>query len=265
MKRKDDSEQLYKTVTSFDSILFALFEINTIAAAIVSFTTPVLSEFLFWVQCITAIGYVLLAFGVDCWLWFYAEKSRRLDCIANGFRVDLSERKTDGYYDNALPPSVQRYAANNFESAFYTKSIAQNMIPGLLIKTFVVLAVFAFSLRSVADANKVLLVVQTCFSSVFFTNQLLVLVFCKRVEDVYDQFYTALITDGLSDTPQYEAKLLSYSIEYETLKAFFKVRLSTKIFERNKIDLNKRWQEIAKHLYIADEPEKAAPTPDKVR
>lgn len=250
MKQRDDNAQLYNIVGLLDKCSLILLVVNIVATAIALFIPQALPEIVFWGQLISSVGYVLLSFYIDCWPWFSAEKSRRLDCIANGFEVNISERKTEGYFNNALPPSVLRYAANNFESAFFTKHTAKAMRPMAVGKIIIAAMVFVSSLRLFADGNLVLLIVQTCFSSVVLTDQLLILLFGARVERVYEQFYTAFISGGQIVSSQKEALLLSYAVEYETLKAFFKVRLSTKIYNRDQVELSEKWGEIARNIKI---------------
>lgn len=248
MKQKDDSERLYDLAGLFDRIGFGFFIVNTFTAIIALLFPDVLPEAVFWLQLFSAIGYVIITIGTDGWLWFAAEQSRRIDCVSNGLGVNLSERRTEGYYNNPLAPSIQRYAANIFESAFYSKSTAHAMIPGLLGKALLVILAFIFSLRSLDEGGIMLLVAQTCFSTVFLSDKVMTGIFCHRVTTIYDQFYTAFVTDGWSDTPQYLAKIISYSVEYEAIKAFYKVRLSKRIFDKHKAALDQKWKEISETL-----------------
>lgn len=253
MKQRDDSRQLYDLAGLFDTVGFALFLINSVAAVIALLFPNFCPNILFWTQMFTAIGYVIDTVVTDGWLWFAAEQSRRIDCVSNGLGVNLSERKTEGYYNNSLPPSIQRYAANNFESAFYSKSTANAMIPGLVTKALIVILVFAFSLRSLDKEDMLLLIAQTCFSTVFLTDKVMAGIFCRRVTCIYDRFYTAFVTDGWSDTPQYLAKIISYSVEYESIKAFYKVRLSKRLFDKNRVVLDQKWKELSENIRILND------------
>ena len=242
MKQRDDSKPLYDRATFFDKIGFFLFVINTTAAVTALLVPGLCPEMLFWVQLFTASGYVIDTIGTDGWLWFTAEQSRRTDCISNGFGVNLSEKRSEKYYDNPFPPSLHRYAVNIFESAFYSKSIAGEMMLGLLAKALIVISVFAFSLGKLGKGDMSLLIAQTCFSTIFLTDTIMAGVFCRRVTSIHDRLYTALVTDGWSDASQYQAKILAYAIEYEALKAFYKVRLSNRIFTKNKAALEQKWK-----------------------
>ena len=88
-----------------------------------------------------------------------------------------------------------------------------------------------------------MLIAQTCFSAIFLTDTIMAGVFCRRVTSIHDRLYTALVTDGWSDASQYQAKILAYAVEYEALKAFYKVRLSNRIFTKNKAALEQKWKE----------------------
>lgn len=248
MKQRDDSKPLYDRATFFDKIGFFLFVINTTAAVTALLVPGLCPEMLFWVQLFTASGYVIDTIGTDGWLWFTAEQSRRTDCISNGFGVNLSEKRSEKYYDNPFPPSLHRYAVNIFESAFYSKSIAGEMMLGLLAKALIVISVFAFSLGKLGKGDMSLLIAQTCFSTIFLTDTIMAGVFCRRVTSIHDRLYTALVTDGWSDASQYQAKILAYAIEYEALKAFYKVRLSSRIKNKNEAALVQKWKETLETL-----------------
>ena len=260
MTLRDDSKPLYDLAGKFDLFATILFVVNTAAAVIAILYPQFLAEGIFSTQLISAICYVIVLFVTDSWLWFEAEKSRRLDCFSNGFGVDLSERKTDGYYNNPLPSSIQRYAANNFENTFYSRNTAKKMLPGAIIKIVLVLIVFVLSLRHLEKEDMMLLIAQTCFSAAFFSDQIMVIIFYFRVSSVYDRFYSAFVTDSNADTPQFCAKVLSYSIEYEAIKASCKVRLSTKIFERDGKDLDVKWKETAEKMCGSSKAEAVAVT-----
>lgn len=257
MKQRDDSEQLYNLAGKFDSLATLFFAVNTAAAMIAVLFPQFLAEWFFWIQIISAIGYVIVSFTTDSWLWFEAERSRRLDCISNGFGVNLSERKTDGYYNNPLPPSIQRYAANNFENAFYSRRTAKEMIPGAVSKIIFVLLVFIVSLRKFSEGNMVLIIAQVCFSTTFFTNQIMVWIFFFKVANVCDRFYSAFSIDGDIDTMQYEARILLCAIEYESIKAFFKIRLSTRLFKKNEEELDRKWKEVLEQMRVPSELEES--------
>ena len=54
------------------------------------------------------------------------------------------------------------------------------------------------------------------------------------MDSVCKQFYTHLITEGVTATVDRDTILLSCVVEYETTKLYFKVRLSPKVFEKLK-------------------------------
>lgn len=143
-----------------------------------------------------------------------------------------------------------RYALNNYESAYYSRSTSQKMLPKSVIKTVVAIMAFLISWRAVKNGGIVLSVAQTLFSSVFLLDTITLCIYAFRVSRICDDFYTLLISEGGPLTPPKEALLLSYSVEYEAIKAFYKIRLDQKIFSKNRHNLSQCWDELVAKIEI---------------
>ena len=143
-----------------------------------------------------------------------------------------------------------RYALDNYESAYCSRSTSQKMFPKAVIKTVVAMMVFLISWRAVENGDIVLLVAQTIFSSVFLLDTIMLGFYVFRVGRICDDFYKLLISEGGPITPSREALLLSYSVEYEAIKAFYKIRLDEKIFLKDRDNLSKCWNELVAKIKI---------------
>ena len=250
MNRRDDISKLYTTPSFLNKILTLLFWLNTVVAFAALCLPNGSDGILIWLQVLFALACVLVSVIDDGFFWFKAESGRRQNCIEDAFAIELSEKKTNGYYNNAATPSIMRYALNNYESAYYSRSTSQKMLPKSVIKTVVAIMAFLISWRAVKNGGIVLSVAQTLFSSVFLLDTITLCIYAFRVSRICDDFYTLLISEGGPLTPPKEALLLSYSVEYEAIKAFYKIRLDQKIFSKNRHNLSQCWDELVAKIEI---------------
>lgn len=248
MKTRDDIEPLYKTPNNIHKVAEYAFWVNSFAAICIIISPTVITQFAVAVQIIcTIIVAIDEAFGSG-YFWYQAESLRRLNCIENAFNVDLSEKKAEGYYSNSASPSIVRYALNTYESAYYSHHIAKKMLPYLILKGAVVLALFVISLRIVKNIAVPLIIAQTIFSSVIFVDIVLFLFFYSRTGKLCSNFYTYFISDGETINDRREILLLSYAVEYESIKSFHKVHLSEKVFQKEKEHLETVWATISEKI-----------------
>ncbi len=250
MNRRDDISKLYTIPSFLNKILTLLFWLNTVVAFAALCLPDGSDGVLIWLQVLFALACVLVSVIDDGFFWFKAESGRRQNCIEDAFAIELSEKKTNGYYNNAAAPSIVRYALDNYESAYCSQSTSRKMLPKAIIKTVVAMIVFLISWRAVENGDIVLLVVQTLFSSTFLLDTIMLGLYVFRVGRICDNFYTLFISEGGAITPSREALLLSYSVEYEAIKAFYKIRLDEKIFLKDRDNLSKCWDELREKIKV---------------
>lgn len=250
MNRCDDFSKMYEISGLLNRISTFLFGLNTVVAFAALYLPDYIGGLLMEAQVFSALAYVLISVIDDVFFWFKAESGRRKNCIEDAFAIELLESKNNGYYNNAATPSIMRYALNNYESAYYSRSTSQKMLPKSVIKTVVAIMAFLISWRAVKNGGFVLSVAQTLFSSVFLLDTITLCIYAFRVSRICDDFYTLLISEGGPLTPPKEALLLSYSVEYEAIKAFYKIRLDQKIFSKNRHNLSQCWDELVAKIEI---------------
>ena len=117
--------------------------------------------------------------------------------------------------------------------------------------TVIALVVLVASCIFVENVNIILIIAQTAFSAYVFVDFLMLLLYKMRMESLYDTAYNILILNNSSRDNM--AWLISYIVEYEAIKAHYKVRLDEKIFQDNNDSLSAKWQEILSHR--CNEPE----------
>ena len=157
----------------------------------------------------------------------------------------LSEYDTEEYYNNNLPHSLEKYGMNILESNYFSKIIAGKML--LKVGAYALGAVVALVIacRFVSDGNVLLLIAQTTFSSYVLVDFVMLLLYKIRLEALYIEAYNVFILGSRTHINQ--AWIISYVVEYEAIKAHYKIRLDQKIFNKMNGELSAKWQDIVSH------------------
>lgn len=197
------------------------------------------------VQIVVALLYFVSNTIDDGCFWYEAEKQRRKNGIQNGLGMRLSEYDTEEYYNNNLPHSLEKYGMNILESNYFSKIIAGKML--LKVGAYALGAVVALVIacRFVSDGNVLLLIAQTTFSSYVLVDFVMLLLYKIRLEALYIEAYNVFILGSRTHINQ--AWIISYVVEYEAIKAHYKIRLDQKIFNKMNGELSAKWQDIVSH------------------
>lgn len=247
MSRRDDVMELYKPSGILGKIEKILFGIDIIAALVSLASNQVISSIAVTIQIVVALLYFISNTIDDGCFWYEAEKQRRKNGIQNGLGTRLSEYETEGYYNNDLPPSLEKYGMNILESNYFSKIISGKMMikTGLCAIAAVVALIIACIFMK--NVNILLIIAQTAFSSYVLVDFAMLVLYKIRMEDVYNDAYNILILGN--QTRNHQAWLVSYIVEYEAIKAHYKVRLDEKIFNKVNADLSVKWQNIVNHRH----------------
>lgn len=249
MSRRDDLSDLYKKSKNITKVTSMMFYLNITTAFAVMLTVGVAHRIAMILQIIVAFSFVVLSVVDDYSLWYQAEAARRKSSIESAFSIDLSEMKTDGYYNNNIEPSILKYEVNSFESSFFSKTIASKMLFGECVKSFVAIVVFIISCLLFSDSEQTLIIAQTAFSSYFVISAIGLLCYKSKLDRIYAEYYHEFVTMGISNEKQV-ISLLTTTIEYEAVKAYFKIRLSSKLFEDNNESLSHQWDDLSRKIRI---------------
>lgn len=123
------------------------------------------------------------------------------------------------------------------------------MIPKEGLKTAVALVVFISACLIYKDYNIILIISQTVFSAYFIQEFIKLFVYKIRIDKLYNDFYNQLVTIGIKCDNQRKV-LISYAIDYEIIKAYYKVRLSEKIFLKHNDETSLEWNKICEKIKI---------------
>ena len=247
---KDKGGDLYKKCARVDRFVTLTFWIN-VALAITRAIVP--QQFLAQtgnLQIIVTIINLVLSIWSDDFLLYKAECERRKFAIQDGFGIELGEYTTEGYYTNQTAASEKRYFINLFESNYYTKDISRKMIFRTLVKTLVALGAVALTFHMSSNPGLVLVAAETVFSGVVIAKFISLLVYVYHMEQLYKVAYRAFITSKGHITPSMRAELVHYAVEYEAVKAHYKVKLSNRIYEANKDRLAAEWDELRSKIEL---------------
>lgn len=247
MARRDDVNQLYLWPNRIEYIIKWLFWINAACsvASCIFKTDTILSV----IQILVSILYVVSRIIDDNFFWYNAESARRQTAIENGFGIDITEYKTNEYYNNSLPNNSAKFSVNAFESIMFSKTTAGRMLWKESIRMGIAILAFISTCLIYKDYGIVLIISQTVFSAYFIEEFVTLVVYKSKLEKQYDAFYKELITIGIKNGKQ-RSLLLAYAIEYETIKAHYKVRLSEKEFWKHNAETSLKWEQIREKIKI---------------
>lgn len=229
-----------------DTVCSCLFWANCVLS-VLAFWPNIVQRAIVYMQMMTAIGHVVLGLVNDCALWFEAESTNRKHLIEDAFGVDLTNRRSRGYYNNRFDKSAERFVTNAFESSFFTMNVSEAMIPSCLAKMGLALLLFTLMLFlqpagvSVSDAT------QAVFSAYLVEDAVYLIVFHGKIKAEYERFYESLIGTGVVSRKQMILAMANAQ-EYECTKAYFKIRLDSGRFEAMNDELGKKWSDIERRV-----------------
>ena len=246
MSRRDDVNKLYKIPNNLECIEHGLFLIDLIAAIFSLSSNQNVMSIAIVIQIVAAVFYFIISVIDDRYFWYEAEKARRKNSIENGLGTRLSELETEEYYNNQSKESLEKYALNVLESNLFSKEIAGKMILTSCIKSAIAVAILIVACRFMNDSEFLLIIAQTAFSSYVLLDTVMLVLYKLRMDGLYKEGYALLITPGIKGKKK-NACLLAYSVEYEAIKAHYKIRLSEKIFKKNNDKLSNQWNQVLSH------------------
>ncbi len=249
MSRRDDVNKLYRPSKTLEKICLWLFCADIIVS-LIAIVYSSASRFTTTVMMVIAFLYMALTILDDGVFWYIAENARRKNNIQEAFKVRLGCLETEGYYNNSVSEPDLAYAVNTFESAFFTKEISERMLWKAYFKLLASLVVVLISCRLVTDDNVFLIIAQAAFSAVVLEDGISLILFVQRIKKLYDLAYHELITVGISKSEQ-KVWLRYFCVEYESIKAHYKIRLDEKLFQKLNGTLSEAWNRLQKEIRIS--------------
>ena len=242
MSKRDDISDLYRLSSKLSGIETLLFCSDIIVSLLVVFLHQNYPSIVV-VQIVIAIIFFWVNIADDGQFWYIAERARRRNSIENGFDIKMSDLETEEYYNNQSKPSLEKCAMNALESSYYSKEIAGRMICCSVIKSIMAIVILVVSCIFIEDPNLLLVVTQTALSSYVLVGTVMLVFYKYRLDSLYEKGYEILISPGAKRKAK-NAVYLAYIVEYEAIKAHYKIRLSTRVFLRNNDKIGDQWKRI---------------------
>lgn len=246
MSRRDDVSIKYEKSNKLSNMCNYVFIIIFLCAILSCFFDGCILTALIWIQIVLTFISVFLQVIDDSYFWFSAEETRRKSTISNAYGVNNQPEITDGYYNNNLAPSLFKHSVNVFESNYFSYEISSKMITLSIVKMILSFSVIIVSIRFINDDELLLTIAGTLFSSSCIADTIKLIIYNNKMKKLYDDAYRFFITDN-SDSSNI-SWIQTYIIEYECVKAYFKVRLDSKIFDKMNSKLSQNWKDINKNI-----------------
>lgn len=250
MSRRDDINKLYQPSKTLEKVCTSLFVADIAISLIAICVGDDVISYLTIALVIIAFLYMALSVIDDGIIWFQAENVRRKNSIQVAFNVRLDKYETQEYYNNNVAEPDISYATNLFESAFFTKEISRKMLFGAVVKSLVAVMVLIITCRFVANDDVLLIVAQTTFSAAVIEDAIRLIIFTQRIKALFEEAYHELITVGISMASQ-RVWLKYFCIEYESIKAHYRIRLSESIFHKLNPQLSEEWNILSEQIKIS--------------
>ena len=247
MSRRDDIKILYQPSKILKNVCTGLFIADIVVSLIAVYAAENAGSYLTTALVVLAFLYMSLSVIDDGVFWFRAESARRKNSIQIAYNTRLDKYDTFGYYNNEIDDPELSYATNQFESAFFTKEISEKMFVGAVVKMFIVVIVLIISCRLIANNDIFLIVAQAALSAFVLEDTIRHIIFTQRIKALYDEAYHAFITVGVSNSAQ-RVWLRYFCVEYESIKAHYRIRLSESLFKKMNPRLSEEWKTLSAQI-----------------
>ncbi|ORX75834.1 hypothetical protein BCR32DRAFT_271639 [Anaeromyces robustus] len=238
-------EQLYGKIAFYETITDCLFYINIII--ILSFIFQIKFKSLFIIiHIVINSAYIIITRLIDIFLKNYVETEHRKTFIKNSLNANITENTTpDLYYNNNEKESIKKMGLNCFETLFFSKFIANKMIKEEGLKTFGIILIYISLLFQIKNLAALILIISQTFFSIEYIFKFIKLYYFKtQANYIYTEVYDIFITSPPKEENVFIAKILDIIMNYECLKYFCKISLSSRIFNKYNSILSKEWDDI---------------------
>ena len=236
----NDVNKNYTICIYLNKITNIIFILSILLSTIICFKYM---EFISIILIVIHILYFIVNTANDILFINIAEDERRKTLLSNAFNVDLSDKKTNGYYNNKEKSPLKKLFVNSFESIYFTNNNLRKSFIYKSIETVFEIIMWVTLIIILNDKNITLLITQCLFSTEIFEKYLKHIYYFVKTNTLYKNFYRDLITTKY-DTGK-DAILLEYCFEYETLKSYCHFLLPQSTFDK----YNSKWTSDWKKLY----------------
>lgn len=241
---RNDVNDDYNKCIFLEKIITYLFLVILILSII---NTYINNEIVIYLIVFLNIAYVIISFINDIYFINVAENERRKTNISNSFKVNITSKKTNLYYNNQFEPSIKKMGVNSFESTLYTKNTLSKMILYNALKTFLLGVMWIIIIVNVKNINIFQITTELFFSAEVLLVLIKNIYYYFETKKLYDDFYYQFITKKYNESDDLPI-ILQYVLEYECLKSYCHFLLSERIFEKYKTKIKEEWTSILKEI-----------------
>jgi len=253
--RVDEVAQHYRAPARAASVSWWLFYVGAALSLATPFASLMSNKLLAQGVVVAFLVATLAHFVVDQAQRFYwlprAQRERRRSLLSDAFGAVLTHDRTNLYHNNEVDPSVRRLGANTLENAFFSKSIAQDMLKRARAVSavyaalwLVVFAVRHDSLDTLTGATQIV------FSGNIIAGWLNLEVLRSRFERTFDDLHAHFRAAQQTRSANEIAEVIDAVIAYEAAKAAAGVLLDSATFNRLNTELSSRWARIRSDVGI---------------
>lgn len=245
--RRDDVQALYNKhnkLTFGANILFAL---NVAALILLAILPSTQAGILTLASIILTVLYIACVIVNEIFVGNAAEAERRKTFIKDSFNINITSKKTVKYYNNIEQPSIIRMGLNCYESIFFTHKILKQMLPARAIRLLLLVVpyiVVVFILGN--NTELVLCVTQTLFSAEVIISFIKLCYYYIKVGEIQEKLRGIFIITPTSHNR--EPLLVAVTMEYECVKSYCKVALSSRIFNKNNEKWSHEWDKLLREI-----------------
>ncbi|KAG4099413.1 hypothetical protein H8356DRAFT_989649 [Neocallimastix lanati (nom. inval.)] len=242
---QDKVGQLYKKINFLEKITQYFFYINLLIVLSFIFHIQFKNWFILLHICFSII-YNVLSKYIDLYLKNNVETEHRKTFIKNALNANITENNsTNNYYNNSEKESIKKMGLNCFESLLFSEFIANKMIREEFLKTTGLVLIFISLVISTHNLLDFTLLISQAFLSLEKLYLFIKLLYFKNhVTVLYSDIYSLFVTSRPKNDQVLIAKILDITMNYECLKYFCKISLSSRIFNKYNSALSKEWDDI---------------------
>lgn len=240
MSFKDDYSSAYEVAQNLGRVETALFILTVLLSFAAIIIPDNASLGLNVAIALSALFYAAVYMIDDFHFWYSAENGRRKGAIENSFSVSLTSKETQGYYNNeAVDPEV-KYILNLYESCYFTEAILKKMLPGIIAK--IAVAIIALVILMLCfDPAIVVIWTQGIFSTCILFSSVGSIVCYFRLNRIKEIFYGEFVIRQYNGKGADSVILKANALEYEAVKAHYKIRLNSNIYNESNEELSREW------------------------
>ena len=249
-KRDPVGDRYFRPLSRADACDVGLFYLSAaLSIAIIFVDKTKMPNIYSMTQIAFAVSVVsLFISGLSIKLYFFprAQVRRYQDFLAHAYGQSLSHMQTEAYYNNASPSVSGRIAAQVLESSFFSLDTLSRMVAFERIRTAIYALIWVVAiLNRTTDLAVIGVAAQIIFSEQIISRWVRTEWSRRECEKTYDDLFRLFQSKGALDIHSLE--LLG---RYEIGKATAAISLSSSIFERNRLRMNKEWEGVRKTLGI---------------